>query len=288
MADKKNTSNGKSESGKRLSKMMVKSYMDLHQRAQEGAFVVWFAIVVPSEIFAGFENVFYAVPESHAAMSAGKGVSALQCEKAEAKGYSIDLCSYARIDLGTVFDGGKDSPSFGLPKPDFLISNNNNCSLLVKWFDVHHRTMRVPHFIIDVPFAYDRQKEKDLDYIINQFKELIRVIESLSDQKFQPERMQEAVKNSVESTRHWKQFIKCAENQPSGITAFDTFVQMAPVLTDRGTPELTEHFRLLADETEEKLSQGVFPVLNEKYRLLWDNIAPWHQLRSMSRRLAAM
>ena len=58
--------------------------MQLHQRAAEGAFVVWIAIIVPAEIFAGFENVVFAVPESHAAMSAGKGVGMLQCEKAEA------------------------------------------------------------------------------------------------------------------------------------------------------------------------------------------------------------
>ena len=64
----------KNTSGKRLSKLMTDAYMSLHQKASEGAFVVWIAIVVPAELFAGFDNVVYAVPESHAAMSAGKGV----------------------------------------------------------------------------------------------------------------------------------------------------------------------------------------------------------------------
>jgi benzoyl-CoA reductase/2-hydroxyglutaryl-CoA dehydratase subunit BcrC/BadD/HgdB len=275
----------KRSSGKRLSRLVAQSYMDLHQRAAEGYFVIWVAINVPVELFAGFERVVYGVPESHAATSAAKGVGSLQCEKAEKIGYSMDLCSYARIDLGTVIDGGNDSPTWGLPKPHLLVSDNNNCSLLVKWFDVHHRTMGIPHFVIDVPFCYEQQQEKDLQYIIRQFEDLIELIEKMSGQRFNPDRAQEAVRNTNEANRHWKRFLDCAKHHPSGITAFDSFVQMAPFLTLRGTPELVEHYRLLADETEENVGRELFPVPNEKYRLFWDNIAPWHQLRSMSARL---
>ncbi|MBN2077748.1 MAG: 2-hydroxyacyl-CoA dehydratase [Spirochaetes bacterium] len=278
----------KTESGSRLSRMMASSYMNLHRRAGEGAFTVWIAIVVPAELFAGFENVVYGVPESHAAMSAGKGVGPLQCEKAEARGYSPDLCSYARLDLGTVFDGGKDSPTLGLPKPHLLVSNNNNCSLLVKWFDVHHRMAGVPHFVLDVPFAYGPQRERDRAYIVEQFKGLIELVSEMSGQRFDIERVREAVSRTAEAARHWKRFLKCAEHRPSGITAFDSFVQMAPFLTDRGTQGLADHYRLLADETEARMKEGMFPVSDEAYRLLWDNIAPWHQLRPMSRRLAEM
>ncbi len=120
----------KTDAGRRLSQMMAASYGDLHRRAEEGAFVAWIAIIVPAEIFEGFESLVYGVPESHAAMTAGKGAGAAQCVKAEARGYSMDLCSYARIDLGTVFDRGRGSPTGGLPAPHLLVSNTNNCSLL--------------------------------------------------------------------------------------------------------------------------------------------------------------
>lgn len=278
----------KSAAGMRLSKIMQNDYLRLHQKAEKGAFVVWIAIVVPAELFSGFENVVYAVPESHAAMSAGKGVGPLQCEKAENNGYSPDLCSYARIDLGTSFDGGKDSPTFGLPKPHLLISDNNNCSLLVKWFDVYHREWGIPHFILDVPFCYETQKEEDLRYILSQYQDIIKIIESMSGQRFDYYRFIEAVQNSHEALFHWKRFLSAAAHKPSGITVFDSFVQMAPFLTSRGTKELAEHYRLLADETLENVSRGIFPVPDEKYRLLWDNIAPWHQLNKMSARLAEL
>lgn len=278
----------KSQAGKHLSAIMTSGYMDLHQRAASGAFCVWIAINVPAEIFAGFDNVVYAVPESHSAMCAGKGVGVAMCEKAENIGYSQDLCSYARIDIGNTTDGGKDSPTFGLPRPHLLVSNTNNCALLAKWFDVHHRSWNVPHFIMDIPFCYEPQKLKDLRYITGQMRDLIRLIETLSGQTFHPERFEEAVRHTCDGLAEWKRFMKTAEHRPSPVTAFDTFVHMAPILTLRGTPVLKKHFALLADEAEERIACGDVPVPCETFRLFWDNIAPWHQLSKMSKRLASM
>jgi benzoyl-CoA reductase/2-hydroxyglutaryl-CoA dehydratase subunit BcrC/BadD/HgdB len=277
----------KTGAGKHLTKIISETYMDLHTRSGQGAFVVWIAINVPAELFLGFDNVVYGVPESHAALNAGKGVGPLQCEKAEKLGYSIDLCSYARIDIGSASDGGRDSPTFGLPKPHLLVSNTNNCSLLVKWFDVHHRETGVPHFILDVPFCYEPQTEKDRRYIIAQFHDLIRTIEAISGQKFDMVKARKAVDHTAEGIIHWKKFLSFAEHRPSGITAFDSFVQMAPFLIMRGTEKFVEHYQLLAEETGDRVKQGIFPVPEEKYRLFWDNIAPWHQLRDMSTTLAA-
>jgi len=278
----------KSTSGKHLTEIMTRGYMDLHGKAADGAFCVWIAINVPAEIFAGFDDMVYAVPESHAAMCAGKGIGAKMCEKAEGIGYSMDLCSYARIDIGNAVDGGKDSPTFGLPRPDLLVSNNNNCSLLTKWFDVHHREWDVPHFIMDIPFCYEPQKSKDHEYIVGQIHDLIRFIEKLSGRKFHADRFAEAVHNTWEGIRQWKRFLACARHRPSPITAFDSFVHMAPFLTQRGTTELKIHYTLLADEAEEKIAANRYPVPGERYRLFWDNIAPWHQLRNMSQRLARL
>ncbi len=278
----------KNASGKRLTEIMTKSYLDNYTKAQEGAFVVWVAIVVPTEIFHGFDNVIYAIPESHSAMTAARGLGPKQCIKSETMGYSMDLCSYPRIDMGSAFDGGKDSPVGGLAKPDLLISNNNNCSLLVKWFDVYHREWDVPHFIMDIPFCYETQNSHDREYILHQFQDLIRTIEDLSGQRFDIDKVHRALRHTSEAMGHWKRFAGCAEHHPSGITAFDSFVQMAPTLTMRGTPELAEHYRKLADETEARMEESNFPVPNEKYRLLWDNIAPWHQLRNMQNRLAQL
>ncbi|MDD5712818.1 MAG: 2-hydroxyacyl-CoA dehydratase family protein [Smithellaceae bacterium] len=276
------------ESAASLKNLTMRYFMEAHAAAARGKPVVWIAIIVPIEILKGFDAVV-AVPENHAAMCAARGLGATQAEKAERAGYSMDLCSYARIDLGTWFDGGGGSPSLGLPKPDLLISNNNNCSLLVKWFDVYRRELGVPHFTLDVPFCYGPRSEADTEYIVSQFQDLITTIEKLTGQKYNPEKTAEAVRLTNEASRHWKRFLSFAAQRPAGITAFDSFVHMAPYITSfRGTEEMVAHMRLLADETEELVKKGDYPVPNERYRLLWDNIAPWHQLRNMSERLSAL
>jgi len=278
----------KTEAGRSLSRVVRDAYTNLHAKAADGAFVIWIAINVPAEIFSGFDDVVYGVPESHAALNAAKGVGALQCEKAERIGYSTELCAYARIDIGCASDHFRDSPTFGLPKPHLLVSNTNNCSLLAKWFDVHHREMGVPHFIIDVPFCYTTQKKKDRDYVLMQFHDLIRVIERMSGKRCSMEKVAQAVSATDEGLGLWKRFLGFAENRPSGITAFDAFVQMAPFLIARGTPQFVAHYRLLAEETANRTESGDFPVPDEQYRLFWDNIAPWHQLRDMSETLASL
>jgi benzoyl-CoA reductase/2-hydroxyglutaryl-CoA dehydratase subunit BcrC/BadD/HgdB len=278
----------KTKAGQHLSKILKKSYVDLHRKADSGAFVVWVAIVVPVELFAGFDNVVFAIPESHAATSAAKGAGTTQCEKAENLGFSMDLCSYARIDIGTHFDEGKDSPVRGLPHPDLLISNNNNCSLLVKWFDVYHREKGVPHFMLDVPFCYSPQKEKDFNYILGQYHDLIKIIQNMTGQLFDIERVKKAVNFTAEGIKHWKRFLSYAAHRPSGISAFDSFVHMVPYLTLRGTREFVDHYKLIADEAEQRVTNGVYPVPHEKYRLLWDGIAPWHQLENMFLRLSEL
>ncbi len=278
----------KTKAGVHLSKILKKSYADLHQKANDGAFVVWIAIIVPVELFAGFENVVFAAPESHAATSAAKGAGTTQCEKAEILGYSMDLCSYARIDIGTHFDEGRDSPVQGLPQPDLLVSNNNNCSLIVKWFDVYHREKGVPHYLLDVPFCYGPQKEKDFNYILHQYHDLIKTIEEMTKQAFDKEKVKQAVNYTIEGIKHWKRFLSFAARRPSGISAFDSFVHMVPFLTLRGTPDFVNHCKLIADEVEQHVADNVYPVPNEKYRLLWDGIAPWHQLENMFLRLAKL
>jgi benzoyl-CoA reductase/2-hydroxyglutaryl-CoA dehydratase subunit BcrC/BadD/HgdB len=276
------------KSSKNLSQLMKEYYITNHIRAKQGKFVTWVAIVVPIELLKGFDLVV-AVPENHAATCAAKKVGPIQAEKAENRGYSMDLCSYARIDLGTAFSNGEGSPTQGLPRPNMMISNNNNCSLLVKWFDVYHREFNIPHYILDVPFCYEGQKKKDLKYIVNQFEGLISKIQNETGQTFDLEKVREAIRYTNEAMKHWKRFLSFAAEYPSGITAFDSFVHMAPYLSSfRGTRALVEHFKLLAEETGQNMKDGLYPVPDEKYRLLWDNIAPWHQLRPMSTRLAKL
>ncbi|MHA1733968.1 MAG: 2-hydroxyacyl-CoA dehydratase subunit D [Promethearchaeota archaeon] len=270
-----------------LKRISMENYRDCAVAARRGKFVTWIAIGVPVELLKGFD-VVVAVPENHSALTAIRHRGAAQAEKAEAAGYSRDLCSYARVDIGTVLHGGEGSPIGGLPRPDLLISCTNNCSHLVKWFDAHHRTMGVPHFVLDVPFCYGPQRERDLQYILQQFHDLVRTLERSTGQTYDPAPVEAAFGYSRQAFGSWKRYLGFAKHKPSGITAFDTFAHMGPYITAlRGTRVLANHFKLLADHTEERVRAGEFPVPDERYRLIWDNIAPWHQMRNLAGWLAS-
>lgn len=279
---------GKNPVAESLSALMRRHYASLHAARKEGKLVVWAAICVPVELFAGFNTVVVAIPENHAAMSAAKGAGVRLAEQAEALGFSMDLCSYARIDIGTELGDPSASPSGGLPRPDLLVSDTNNCSLLVKWFDVYHRAWGVPHVTIDVPFCYVPQEARDRDYIVAQFHDLIALLERMTGETFDPSQVVRALRESSETLRAWKAFLSRAATRPSPVTAFDTFAHMAPYVVLRGDPDVTRHVQALANEADRRIRDGDVPVPAERYRLLWDNIAPWHQLRAMRDRLASL
>ena len=89
---------------KQMKAVMGKYFAELGQGAAEGKKTAWCTSVGPAELLRslGF-NVYF--PENHGAMIGASKMGVDLCEKAETMGYSNDLCSYARIDLGTALDG---------------------------------------------------------------------------------------------------------------------------------------------------------------------------------------
>ena len=69
-------------------------------------------------------------PENYGALCGARRVATSLCQAAEAKGYSQDLCSYARSHIGSVLDR-REAPMGGLPKPDLLVACNNICGALL-------------------------------------------------------------------------------------------------------------------------------------------------------------
>ncbi|MHB1042326.1 MAG: 2-hydroxyacyl-CoA dehydratase subunit D [Eubacteriales bacterium] len=66
--------------------------------------------------------------------------------------------------------------------------------------------------------------------------------------------------------------------RPSPLNAVDLFIQLAPIVVLRGTPQSAAYYRVLLDEVKEQVRKGQAAVEGEKYRLLWDNIAIWSHL----------
>ncbi len=225
-------------------------------------------------------DVIPIYPENHGAMCGVTRMGVELSEVAEEMGYSRDLCSYARTDIGSAVTG--KSPIMGLPKPDFLLCCNNICGTVTKWYEVLARLFDVPLVFIDTPFIHDELGENNVEYVKRQIVSAIKQMESILDRKFDMDRFAEVAELSGRASSLWGEVLGMCKNIPAPLSAFDGFILMAPIVTLRGEQEVIDFYEVLKQELEERVSDSVAAVPGERYRLLWDNLPIWFKMRDLS------
>ena len=91
----------KPKSKKLLQEFMSTTYEEIRDAKANGEPIGYSTSNFPKEIVQTLDlKVMY--PENHSAAVAAKKAALDFCESAESLGYSMDLCSYARINLGFV------------------------------------------------------------------------------------------------------------------------------------------------------------------------------------------
>ncbi|MEM0301758.1 MAG: 2-hydroxyacyl-CoA dehydratase subunit D [Archaeoglobaceae archaeon] len=236
----------------------------------------WITSGAPVELLHAFD-VYPVYPENHGALIGATKFGGYYCEFAEKKGFSRDLCSYARCDIGCVFAG--TSPIGGLPKPTFLFACNNICNTVVKWYQVLSRIFKVPLFVLDMPFIRKELKEHHLRYVEEQLYDFIKFVEKITDRKLDDAKLRDVVLKSMEAVELYSECLRMASNRPSPMTCFDAFVNMAPIVCLRGTDHAVAFYKEMKQELEERVKKGISAIDNEEIRLLWDNIPVWYRLK---------
>jgi benzoyl-CoA reductase/2-hydroxyglutaryl-CoA dehydratase subunit BcrC/BadD/HgdB len=225
-------------------------------------------------------DILPVYPENYGALCGARGAGADLCQVMENRGYSQDLCSYAKESLAAMVEP-KRAPLDGLPKPDLLVCCTNICGTVLKWYEAVARHYQVPLFILDTPYIHEDHgaaPEHALRYVEQQLGDYIAWLEQHTRRKLKPEKLRQAAEYASETTRLWREIRELCKARPSPLNAPDLFVNMAPVVTLRGTKEVVEFYRKLKAEVQERVAQGVGAIPQERYRLLWDNIAIWPKL----------
>ncbi len=238
--------------------------------------LAWVTSGAPVEILRAMQ-IAVLYPENYTALCGARHLASSLCQVAEAHGYSQDLCSYARTDLGSAFDPAH-APMQGLPKPDLLIACNNICGTVVKWYEALAGYYHVPLFVLDTPFVHDQLQDCTLSYVVAQLEELIRFIERATGHRLDKARLSKIAHVSNETTRVWGEIRALCKARPSPLNAPDLFVNMAPIVVLRGANSALRFYRHLQAEVEQRVRLKVGAIPEEKHRLLWDNIAIWHHL----------
>lgn len=268
------------ESLRQLKQINVEYYTAAHTARQNGQFIAYVNAFTPVELLYAM-NFIPIYPENHAVILGARKLSEEVAPAAEAMGYSIDLCSYARCDLGSILTG--KSPTMGLPKPDLLLVSNSQCGTMTKWFEVLSRMYGAPMFLIDVPHSGRGEGDPAAErYVRTQLEELVEVVEGLTGKTLDQERLQENISLSQEASELWTKTLEKGFNRPAPMTVFDQFIAMSPIVSQRGTQVAVDFYRTLLDELDQRVDQGIGAVENERFRLFWDNLPVWPELRRLS------
>jgi len=194
------------------------------------------------------------------------------------------LCSYARTDIGSIYTG--KSPVMGLPRPDFMIACNNICTTVVKWYEVVGRIYDCPVFMIDMPFLHDGPQDHILTYVADQLQAMIHFLEEQTGKRFDKDRFLDVIVKSMEATRLWGEILDACAHKPAPMSCFDSFIHIGPIVTLRGTQECIDYYKILKQEIQERIEEGIGAVSEEQHRLVWDNLPIWFNLKDLSDRLA--
>jgi len=260
-----------------------KYYEDAHRAKAEKRPVAWVTSTFPIETLLAMDIV-PVWPENYASVCAARQVSVELCERAEREGFSRDLCSYSRCVLGSMFDEEKDLPEGGLPRPDFLVTTTCACDTHLKWFQVASRLYKVPLFLLDVPYNLSGADSKSLEeahveFYVSQLEELFAFLEEQTGTRLDETRLRETVAFSNQTSQLWMEIQDYRRTIPCPMDARDAFSAVFFMLCIPGTHMAVDFYTTLRDEIRERARNKMGVVENEEYRLIWDNLPLWFNLK---------
>ena len=272
------------ETTNKMMRLMMEYY--LGAKAAEGSAqkIAWVTSGAPVELLhaAGIIPIY---PENHAALCGAQKMAVELCEAAEERGFSRDVCSYARTDFGSIYTG--KSPVQGLPKPDLLVCCNNICGTVTKWYQNLERHFGVPLLFIDTPFVHDQATPAMLEYVRAQMEDTLRALETLTGKTITADKLRETLQLAAEATRLWGETLDLLAHRPSPMTSFDTFVHIAPIVVMRGTDKCVDYYQTLLAEMKQRVEKGIAAVPGEQFRLGWDNLPVWFKMAGLSKRFSS-
>ncbi|NIA15152.1 MAG: 2-hydroxyglutaryl-CoA dehydratase [Nitrospiraceae bacterium] len=271
------------ESAKQLMKLMMEYYMGAKMAEQTDQKIAWVTSGAPVELLHA-AGVIPIYPENHAALCAAQKAAVGLCEAAEERGFSRDLCSYARTEIGSYLT--KSGPMGGLPKPDFLLCCNNICGTVTKWYQELQRHFDVPLFFIDAPFIHGEATTDTLDYVHAQIKDVVAGITEIIGKPIEDDVLHDTLVLAAKATSLWSDLLDLLAHRPSPMSSFDTFVHIAPIVVMRGEQRCIDYYEGLTAEIRDRIANGIAAVPGEQFRLGWDNLPVWFKMGALSKRFS--
>lgn len=240
-----------------------------------------FSAGFPSE-FAVAMNYFPGYPEAYAAITGAAGCTVPSIEYAESLGYNRDLCSYMKTSIGASRLNWPED--FGGHRPgDAYFSANLVCDTHLKWFEGEARFHGKPHFALDVPSLVAGESEERLeeyiDYVEQQFRDLIAFLEQETGKPFNEKKFLKIVDNSAEICRLFKELYEYRKRFPANDYFEWVRSFMLPMVSQWNQKDAIKYYtKSLKMAGKRYGNHQTIETGREKYRVLWEGITIWYNV----------
>ncbi len=287
MSEEKKVAIKKIQATGMMRKIMADYFYELDKASKEGSpKIAWCTSVGPAELLLSLGFLVY-YPENHGAMLGSSRAANNYIPVANAIGYSPDICSYLTSDVGAFIK--KETPLSrayegieGVPKPNVLAYNTNQCRDVQEWFSWYSRELKVPALGISTYRNIGKIENYHLESIVKQMKDMIPPLEEISGQKFDIDKLRHFLSLSYDCTQLWKKILETNAARPAPMSFFDATIHMGPAVVLRGNPQAVEYYKVLLKELEERVANKEGAVEGEKFRLYWEGMPIWGKLRDLA------
>jgi len=269
--------------------MIAGNYEALTSTAQTGKKVV--STFVPgnlNELIRSF-GLLNNLPEINAINNGMRKKSGGMIMEAERSGYSEDVCTYVKADIGMMAKGNIAPNGKPMPPPDLLLLSYTGCFTFMKWFELLRHEYGCETVMLQVPYTGDGVITDNMrNFVVKQLKEVvIPALEKISGVKFDIDRLRENLARSAKAEDDLVWVLESGKHVRSPIDAyFGGVYYIGPIFTAfRGTQDAIDYYTLLRGEIEQRLAQGLGPITpegdmgEEKFRIVVEGPPNWTSFR---------
>ena len=236
-------------------------------------------------------DVACVYPEDYGAVCAAFGAAPAYLARADSDGFPTHMCGYARNCLGyaaRMSDLGEippEAPMAGMPAPTLLLGSGYFCDTRYKWFQALGRYMDAPMWVLEMPHPGVKEsrmegaREHDINFLVEELREFAAFLEHLLGKKMDWARLEKLVDDTIEMNRVWHEVNELRKARPCPMHSRDFWSSMPASLYMAADPrETADLYRNMYDEVKSMGDKHIGAISEEKYRLAFAELPPWHSL----------
>lgn len=241
--------------------------------------------MVPQQIINAFDVVYISGEWYGSICGFHRGVEL--SEYAERCGFLHELCSYARMTLGSML---MDKGFLGkYPKPAGVLGCEGFCVVQAKWFEALARYHNVPFHVIDTsPIPSEDLKNwgeeavrDSIEYMARQCGNQVEFLEWVTGSKVDEDKLIEATVTMHKNELLWDELLELWGKEPSPLTIRNLFTFENLIISLPCTHDATRVLEAVIDEVQDRIARNIHGIEDEQVRLVWNAQPGWYILDTL-------